>query len=134
MVVVCANRIGKDQISVARCCADSAVQRPSTLNLFRDIFPAACCVLLVCFLTTTNTPQLAAGIFIKTIFFGPDGKQPFDALNNDMTFRAKTVKVGEGGLALPANTNINIVASDNISFTPGFSIAVGGRLRARVGL
>ena len=33
-------------------------------NLFRDIFPAARCVLLVCFLSTTNTPQLAAGIFI----------------------------------------------------------------------
>jgi hypothetical protein len=33
------------------------------LNLFRDIFPAARCVLLICFLSTTNTPQLAAGIF-----------------------------------------------------------------------
>ena len=32
-------------------------------NLFRDIFPAARCVLLICFLSTTNTPQLAAGIF-----------------------------------------------------------------------
>jgi hypothetical protein len=29
----------------------------------RDIFPAARCVLLICFLSTTNTPQLAAGIF-----------------------------------------------------------------------
>jgi formylmethanofuran dehydrogenase subunit B len=41
--------------------------RPGTdiafLNLFRDIFPAARCVLLICFLSTTNTPQLAAGIF-----------------------------------------------------------------------
>src|SRR5580658_1466803 len=35
----------------------------SVLNLFRDIFPAARCVLLICFLSTTNTPQLAAGIF-----------------------------------------------------------------------
>jgi hypothetical protein len=35
----------------------------SRLNLFRDIFPAARCVLLICFLSTTNTPQLAAGIF-----------------------------------------------------------------------
>src|ERR1019366_2877755 len=33
------------------------------LNLSRDIFPAARCVLLICFLSTTNTPQLAAGIF-----------------------------------------------------------------------
>jgi hypothetical protein len=33
------------------------------LNLFRDIFPAARCVLLICFFSTTNTPQLAAGIF-----------------------------------------------------------------------
>jgi hypothetical protein len=33
------------------------------LNLFRDIFPAARCVLLICFLSTTNTPQLATGIF-----------------------------------------------------------------------
>ena len=33
------------------------------MNLFRDIFPAARCVLLICFLSTTNTPQLAAGIF-----------------------------------------------------------------------
>ena len=33
------------------------------LNLFRDIFPAARCVLLICFLSTTNTPQLVAGIF-----------------------------------------------------------------------
>jgi hypothetical protein len=33
------------------------------LNLSRDIFPAAGCVLLICFLSTTNTPQLAAGIF-----------------------------------------------------------------------
>jgi pimeloyl-ACP methyl ester carboxylesterase len=33
------------------------------VNLFRDIFPAARCVLLICFLSTTNTPQLAAGIF-----------------------------------------------------------------------
>jgi hypothetical protein len=33
------------------------------LNLFRDIFPAARCVLLICFLSTINTPQLAAGIF-----------------------------------------------------------------------
>ena len=36
---------------------------PADLNLFRDIFPAARCVLLICFLSTTNTPQLAAGIF-----------------------------------------------------------------------
>ena len=36
---------------------------PGVLNLFRDIFPAARCVLLICFLSTTNTPQLAAGIF-----------------------------------------------------------------------
>src|SRR5580658_7038739 len=36
---------------------------PEGLNLFRDIFPAARCVLLICFLSTTNTPQLAAGIF-----------------------------------------------------------------------
>jgi hypothetical protein len=35
----------------------------AALNLFRDIFPAARCVLLICFLSTTNTPQLAAGIF-----------------------------------------------------------------------
>jgi hypothetical protein len=34
----------------------------TSLNLFRDIFPAAHCVLLICFLSTTNTPQLAAGI------------------------------------------------------------------------
>ena len=33
------------------------------LNLFRDIFPAARCELLICFLSTPNTPQLAAGIF-----------------------------------------------------------------------
>ncbi len=38
------------------------------LNLSRDIFPAAGCVLLICFLSTTNTPQLAAGIFY---FFPP---------------------------------------------------------------
>ena len=37
--------------------------RCNRLNLFRDIFPAARCVLLICFLSTTNTPQLAAGIF-----------------------------------------------------------------------
>ena len=36
---------------------------PEGLNLFRDIFPAARCVLLICFFSTTNTPQLAAGIF-----------------------------------------------------------------------
>jgi hypothetical protein len=39
------------------------------LNLFRDIFPAARCVLLICFLSTTNTPQLAAGIFISVLDF-----------------------------------------------------------------
>jgi len=37
--------------------------RKRLFNLFRDIFPAARCVLLICFLSTTNTPQLAAGIF-----------------------------------------------------------------------
>jgi hypothetical protein len=40
----------------------------SGLNLFRDIFPAARCVLLICFLSTTNTPQLAAGIFYSATF------------------------------------------------------------------
>jgi hypothetical protein len=38
-------------------------------NLFRDIFPAARCVLLICFLSTTNTPQLAAGIFYFTYYW-----------------------------------------------------------------
>jgi hypothetical protein len=38
-------------------------ERLKAVNLFRDIFPAARCVLLICFLSTTNTPQLAAGIF-----------------------------------------------------------------------
>jgi hypothetical protein len=38
-----------------------------SLNLSRDIFPAACCVLLTCFLSATNTPQLAAGIFYLRI-------------------------------------------------------------------
>jgi hypothetical protein len=42
-------------------CIGAAMQK--LLNLFRDIFPAARCVLLICFLSTTNTPQLAAGIF-----------------------------------------------------------------------
>jgi hypothetical protein len=47
------------------------VMNHTALNLFRDIFPAARCVLLICFLSTTNTPQLAARIFISFIFL-PD--------------------------------------------------------------
>ena len=43
------------------------VLNDNQLNLFRDIFPAARCVLLICFLSTTNTPQLAAGIFIQLL-------------------------------------------------------------------
>ena len=39
------------------------IQHEFLVNLFRDIFPAARCVLLICFLSTTNAPQLAAGIF-----------------------------------------------------------------------
>ena len=46
------------------------------LNLFRDIFPAARCVLLICFLSTTNTPQLAAGIFYLCAVSGKATIQP----------------------------------------------------------
>jgi hypothetical protein len=56
------------------------------LNLFRDIFPAARCVLLICFLSTTNTPQLAAGIFYSLIeqhlMEKMRGKEVYNTLEN----------------------------------------------------
>src|ERR1022692_1154315 len=45
------------------------------LNLSRDIFPAAGCVLLICFLSTTNTPQLAAGIFYSCPSIGRNNSE-----------------------------------------------------------
>jgi hypothetical protein len=50
--------ISRDELVAA-----TGVNDRNLLNLFRDIFPAARCVLLICFLSTTYTPQLAAGIF-----------------------------------------------------------------------
>lgn len=66
------------------------------------------------------------------IFFGSSGNQGYIEKNNDTTFRARTVVV-DGTLALPADTNINIIAQDKISFAPGFRIHSGGTLRARTG-
>src|ERR1017187_6553821 len=52
--------------------AAGTVEAWTRLNLSRDIFPAAGCVLLICFLSTTNTPQLAAWIFYFSIEAGFD--------------------------------------------------------------
>ncbi len=59
------NVLSADSISINRLAV-------GMLNLFRDIFPAARCVLVICFLSTTNTPQLAAGIF----YYGLRDKGP----------------------------------------------------------
>jgi LysR family hca operon transcriptional activator len=63
------------------------------LNLFRDIFPAARCVLLICFLSTTNTPQLAAGIFYwknrHCVFLRPNNEAhglEFKIVTNEVLF------------------------------------------------
>ncbi len=53
--------------AVAPAQAGIAYTSYSVLNLFRDIFPAACCVLLVCCLATPIPRSLLRGfLLIKT--------------------------------------------------------------------
>lgn len=55
------------------------------------------------------------------------------ATNNDTAFRAAGTISTVPDLSLAADTDIILVAGQKIAFGPGFRVAEGARLRARVG-